>query len=155
MEHSPLGAWRIEALLAGVELNFILKAGQGPIRMDDQGRKAKFVAQEALRAEHHGDLRLRGGCGNHGPRVFKEVAIGRRHLLRRPSIAGNEALGEADQAGMLQGCFGDGLAGELDRLVGSGGVGEVGERDSESCHTHFDSKPLTESRGRVTSGLDD
>ena len=134
LEDLPAGAGRIGALLGGIDLDFVLVSGDCPVCIDDRCRGQQPPIDDAFGAEDDGDLSPRGGGTDGRPGAFEERRVGRRHLLSQPSIAGDEALGEADEACLPDGRLGDGQLGQCDGFLGGGRVTKVGERNSKQVH---------------------
>lgn len=134
VEQLACGAGRIGGLFGGVELHLILEAGAGAIGIHDKGCDHKGLVDEALGAEDDRDAGVGGGRGDSRVGVFEEADIRGRNLLAGGAVAGNEALGEADDPGFPESGFGDRLLRRGDGLFGRCGVGEVGERDAEVAH---------------------
>jgi len=109
LEYAPPKAGPIGALFAGVELDFVLEAGDRSISIDDKGRDQQRIIDDAFGAENNHQIRLRSGCSNDGPRAFEEYRIGGRHPLPHAPVAGNEAFRKADEVGALYGRLSDGL----------------------------------------------
>ncbi len=89
---------------------------------------------DALRAEDDGEIRFRRGCGDGGPGPFEERRIGRRHVLPRAAVTGDEAFREADETGVFDERSSDRLFGQRDRFRGSRRELDVGECDSKRVH---------------------
>src|ERR1700722_18784269 len=64
LENPPLDTGRKGSFLRGIELDFVLKNGDGCIPIDDQGGEPQSAVDNALGAEDHGDVGLRGGRPN-------------------------------------------------------------------------------------------
>lgn len=141
LKNAPPGAGRIGTLLAGVELDFVLEAGDGSISIDDQSRDYERIIHDAFGAEYNREICLRGGRGDGGPRAFEEYRIGGRHQPSEASVAWNEALRKADEAGALDGGLKNGLFSQRDGILGSRREWEVGERDSKGGHAQHNSTP--------------
>ena len=112
LENAPPGARRIGALLGGIDLDFVLEAGDRSVSIDDQRGGQQRAVDDAFGAENDRDVAFRGGRGDGGPGAFEERRVGRRHPLARRPVAGHEAFRKADDVGALDGRFGDGLFGQ-------------------------------------------
>ena len=132
-KHAPLGAWRVCPLLRGIDLDLVLEARNGSVRVDHDGRRDEGSAiDHSLCAENDGDTRS-GSCVRHGrPAPLQEGCIRRRHGPAGASIAGDEALGETYDPGPgVRGLL-HRLPGELHGLFWCGRESEVRERDTRA-----------------------
>jgi len=62
LKNTPPGAGLIGTLFGGVQLDFVLEAGDRSVSIDYQGSDSKSTLDKALGAEYHGNIRL-GGSG--------------------------------------------------------------------------------------------
>src|SRR5215472_15256614 len=92
LENAPAGAVRISAFLRGIDLNFVLKSGDGSVWIDDQCSRQQRAIDDPLRAKNDSDLRLCGHRCNRGPRALEECRVWRRRHFTQPSVAGNKTL---------------------------------------------------------------
>ncbi len=79
LKHAALGARRVNALFRRIELDLVLKSGDRTIRIDHERANQQSVVDQPLRSQNHGDLGFGRGCGDDGPGVLEETAIGSRH----------------------------------------------------------------------------
>lgn len=89
-------------------------------------------AYDALGAEDHCDARRLRRSRHRAHGLLKKARLRRRHHRPRPAIAGDKALGKAEDQRALAAGFSDGGNSGLDRGFAGCGDGEVGEGDAES-----------------------
>ena len=133
LENPPAGTGRIDALLGGIELDFVLETGDRSVSIDDQrgeltGRHRRRVRCReqprylpSRRPLQWRTRRVRGTPGREAAR------------LPHASVAGNEAFRKADEAGALDRRLSDGLFGQCDRLLGSRREPECWRVRFETC----------------------
>jgi hypothetical protein len=125
LKNAPSGTGRIDSVLSGVELNFVLEAGELSVLIDHQSCDQESVIDQTFGAENNREICFRGCSCNDGPRAFEDAASGGWHHLPQAAVAGNEAFGKANQPGPLNGCLSDGLFCQRDRLFWSSREPEV------------------------------
>src|SRR5438552_2275726 len=127
-------AWCIRSVFARVDLYLVLKARDRSVLIDHERRRDECAVDETFRPQYDADVRRRGGVGDGRPRALEELGIGRRHDMAQPPIAGDEALGKADDPRSLAPGLTDGSAGKGNRLLRTGGKSQIGERDAKRVH---------------------
>lgn len=131
LEDPPARTGRIDTVLRGVELDFVLETGNCSVSIDDQCGGQQGVIDDAFGAQNNREGCFGGGRRNGGPGAFEERRVWGWHGLPHSSVAGREAFRKADETGTLAGRLRDGLYGQRDRLLGSRREPDVGEGDSK------------------------
>ena len=101
----------------GIDLALVLPAGDGAVRIEHARGDLQAAFGDTLRPQDHGDAGQPCGIRHRGPRALEERGIGRRRVLARPSIAGDEALGKADDHRASTAGFSDCGCREADGVV--------------------------------------
>src|SRR5260370_7736765 len=117
LENLPPGTRRIDTVLGGVELDFVLETGDGSMSIDNQCGCQQGAIDDAFGAENNREPSLRGGRCDGGPGAFEKRRVGGRHHLPRSSVAGNEAFWKADETGVRDGRLRAGLLAPRDPLL--------------------------------------
>ena len=101
LEDAPPRPGGIDTLLGGVDLDFVLETGDGPIPIDDQCGDEQGVINQTFGAENNRKPCLCGGCGNRGPGALEERGVRGRHRLSHSPVTGSETFRKTNKAGAL------------------------------------------------------
>src|SRR5581483_3437397 len=117
MEYLTARSRCVGRVLARVELDLVLKAGDAAVGIDDERGEPRRPADDALGAKDHGDVRGTRRVANAEPRLLEPFLLGGALRRSGPGVAGDVTLGKADdrRAGCANGR--DGALGEGDGFV--------------------------------------
>ena len=150
LNHDTHALPKLQALTTTSEADKSKARGRS-VSIDHERGWHDSIIHQAFSSENDGDVCLRGGRGDRGPRAFEERSVRRQHLFVDP-VAGHEAFRKTDDAGARCRCACDGLLGQRDRLIRRRRKTQVREGDAKQAHLSRTKYPAT--IDRLANGRD-